>query len=609
MKLPSVQHMITESVTSFRRFPFTILSAIVAVSSAIYLTELDFDAESGIATRLLMVSALGISLFTVIVITGEKRSVDVQRLLGLQAAGVLVLALYFFWLPADIADTYQKPVIRYILFFLGMHLLVAVLPYWGSDDMNGFWQYNKSLFLRFLTAVLYSGVLYVGLSVALLSIDQLFGVEIKGERYAELWFILAGLFNTWFFLSGVPEDLDALEEVHDYPKGLKVFTQYVLIPLVAVYVLILYGYTVKIVLEWEWPEGWVANLVLGFSIVGILALLLLHPIRNRVEYGWIKSISRNYYIALLPLVVLLLLAIWVRLSEYSFTENRYFVLVAGFWLGAISLYFIFSSAKNIKLIPASLAVIVFLSSFGPWSAFSVSEHSQVNRLEGYLADNGILTDGSIQPVSAEIPLEDAREISAITRYLAEFHGLAGLEPWFDREPEIWNEIADSAYANADLQAQALVEALGVTYLNRWESTPSIYRSFTASERHSLPIDEYDWLVTDLNLNNGRDSDSLYFDTDTLLISFVRDSAEISLFSSRNEQRPAFSIDLDPMIRRLHAGYSTSESYRIPPEEMVLTAENEGIRLKLLFRNIQARRDEDRWRIESLRLSMLLKYGE
>ena len=88
-----------------------------------------------------------------------------------------------------------------------------------------------------MTAI-FSVVLFAGLAIALAALDNLFGVSVPGKRYAELWVLIVGLFSPWFFLSGVPEDLDSLDRVEEYPKGLKIFAQYILLSLVVVYLLI-----------------------------------------------------------------------------------------------------------------------------------------------------------------------------------------------------------------------------------------------------------------------------------------------------------------------------------------------------------------------------------
>ena len=124
-------------------------------------------------------------------------------------------------------------------------------PYIKSKSLNGFWNYNKILFLRFCSSVLFSAVLYIGITLALLSITLLFDFDIDEDIYAKIWIIIAGLFNTWFFVSGIPEDIEQLDNLQTYPKGLKIFTQYILLPLLFTYLLILYLYGGKIILLWE----------------------------------------------------------------------------------------------------------------------------------------------------------------------------------------------------------------------------------------------------------------------------------------------------------------------------------------------------------------------
>jgi hypothetical protein len=82
---------------------------------------------------------------------------------------------------------------------LGFHLFVAFLPYLRRNELNGFWQFNRALFLRFLTAMLYSQVLYAGLSIALVAIDKLLKIHVPPKSYLYLWILIGFIFNTWFF--------------------------------------------------------------------------------------------------------------------------------------------------------------------------------------------------------------------------------------------------------------------------------------------------------------------------------------------------------------------------------------------------------------------------
>src|SRR6185437_825577 len=159
-----------------------------------------------------------------------------------------------------------------------------------------------------------------------------------------------------------------------------VFTQYVLIPLASVYVVILLAYEVKILIQWSLPKGLVSNLILRYAVFGILSILLIYPLRNQEENKWIKTYARSFYFLLIPLLALLFLAVFTRILPYGITAPRYFLIVLAGWLLFITFYFLLSQKQNIKVIPVSLCILALLSVYGPQSAFSVSRYSQMHLL-------------------------------------------------------------------------------------------------------------------------------------------------------------------------------------------------------------------------------------
>jgi hypothetical protein len=436
MKIPSLETLFKSSAETFKRFPFVLLSAVIGTALWLWCSDLDYleyDSHKWLI-KLTVLAFLGISLQFSIAMFGERKGWNSVLKTGVSLAGFLLLAGLYFWFDFHEID-YQ----RFALYALALHLLTSFAAFLKADEINGFWQFNKAIFLRILTSVLYSGVLFIGLSIAILALDALFDIDLVRDIYLKLFIVIAGIFNTWFFLSGVPENLDELEQSHDYPKALKVFTQYVLLPLVTVYLVILYAYVLKIVLEQSWPHGWVATLVLAFSIAGILSLLLVWPIRNSEGNSWIATFSKWFYRALLPLSVLLGMAIWRRVSEYGITEERYFVIALAVWLLGITLYFIFSKKQNIKVIPISLFLISVAISFGPWGAFETSKRSQIGRLENILLKNKILKSGKVDTIAADIPGKDAQEIRMILDYVSRTHGWKTVYVWLQNRttPDIF----------------------------------------------------------------------------------------------------------------------------------------------------------------------------
>lgn len=321
---------------------------------------------------------------------------------------------------------WQVRALRYAQLSLGAHLLVAFVPFVRTGELNGFWQYNRTLFLRVLITGIYSAVLFAGLSIALVAIEQLFGVDWYHEVYLDLFLTIAFIFTTWFFAGGVPRDVGELEFLDDYPRGLKVFAQFVLIPLVTIYLTILTAYFVKVVITTEWPSGWIGWLVSSVSVVGILSILLTHPIRGREENRWIATYGRGFWLVMLPAIVMLLLAIWKRIAQYGVTEPRYILVVLTLWLAAMAVLYGIVRSQNIKLLPLSLCALAIITFGGPWGAYTVSRNSQTQRFAELLERNGMLDDGRAVAASADVSLEDRQELSGSLTYLLATHGTSHL---------------------------------------------------------------------------------------------------------------------------------------------------------------------------------------
>src|SRR5262245_12050334 len=197
--IPSVRAAAAGARRVAIRFPFVMLAALIAAGVASAMSGAGRHEEALEAA--LVASALGLPLFTALALAAERTgSRQFSLLLGLLGVATLVAlaAAWPHWTGA-------VRVRRWAQLSIGFHLLVAFLPYLDGREPNGFWQYNRALFLRFLGAALHSTVLFLGLAGALLAIDKLLGVHVHTNAYRRLWSLVAFVFNTWFFLGGVPE--------------------------------------------------------------------------------------------------------------------------------------------------------------------------------------------------------------------------------------------------------------------------------------------------------------------------------------------------------------------------------------------------------------------
>lgn len=497
---------VDKAVATLKRFPLPILVSMVAAMALMVLVDLKEESPPFYAwIKVLVAGSLALPFFTGLSFFMECRKPTPVLLWTVHAVALLLLGMYGLLFP-DEPDA--KELIRHVLLLLAVHLWVAVAPAGALVKERGFWEYNKTLFLRFLTAVLFSAVLFGGLCLAILASVQLFGLSIDETIYWRLWCIIATVFNTWFFLSDLPGQVDALNQTTDFPNTLRVFTQFVLLPLITVYLLILYIYGAKIIVTADWPKGWVSYLVIGFSTAGIFALLLVWPLRDDPRFSWIKLYSRNFFRALFPLILLLSASIFIRVRDYGITENRYFIIALACWLMFIAIYFLWSSTKRITVIPSSLLVLSLLAGYGPWSAFSVSEFSQRSRLESILQRYGLLTENGVEPlpVGRKMANDDLVQVSDILYYFTDNYNREELTDYVNIDVDSVVKVAGRyALRNAVLRAwrMPLPDSLS--------TEPDSYFSYYVKEygRDMVEVSGYDYYV---KFDCYKGTDSLIFKT-------------------------------------------------------------------------------------------------
>jgi phosphate starvation-inducible membrane PsiE len=101
-------------------------------------------------------------------------------------------------------------------------------------------------------------------------------------------------------------------------------------------------------------------MVIGFSTFGYLNYIFSKPYESESK---MITLFRQYFpFAVIPQILMLFYALYLRLMQYDLTMNRYFVIIFGLWLGFTSLYLIVSKKKSLSIITASLALLSFVIS-------------------------------------------------------------------------------------------------------------------------------------------------------------------------------------------------------------------------------------------------------
>lgn len=603
MKLPSVFQAAAEARNTFVRFPLVLLDAMIGTACALVL--IDFDGLSGptVLMQIVFGAILGFPLLTGLALTAEHWKWNRLVAVGIQFAGVVFVGFYSITVPQDPSGAPAIHIIRLLMLTVGMILFAFTVPFLKNDNEIGYWNFCKTVCLRVITAGIFAVVMWGGLAIALAALNNLFGVDVPAKRYAELWICINGVFSIWFFLAGVPKNPDSFDGSEEYPKGLKIFSLYILFPLVFIYFVILYAYLGKILLAWDWPQGWVSRLILGFIATGLTSLLLVHPIKDRNENIWMKTTARWFYVVIIPLTIMLFLAVWQRVTEYGFTEGRYLGIAAVVWLCVLAPYYIFSKKKKILFLPASLCVAVFVSSFGPWGMFAVSEKSQVHRLKELLVNNHILVDGRVQSTHDSLQSETTQEISSILDYLSEFHGFDAIQPWMSE-----NLKRDSAGIGEAYKDPAFVAKLmGVPYVRVRQGSVDGIITLTTDRDKALNIAGYERLLQRQRILSG--DMNREFSDQGIAYRIGQDLSMITVTVWRNtNSSDSLLIDLKPLIDNLIAKYGIASADKIPHEEMAFVTAKGTVTIKVFLSTLKIQRNEGKTKVISFEAQVAYKQG-
>lgn len=593
MKFPSIAHVTEQAQNSFMRFSLPLLLAIAGTVLAIIVAET--TSTTPLLSKLLFTIMLCLPLSIGAALFTERLSSKNMRFASMIAVLVFGSFYFIFYAPEyELND--ERTAIRFLVLNIILHLWVTVAAYINKKERYGFWKFNEALFIRLVIGSIFSGVLFLGLSLALAAMDVLFKIKIHGSWYFDLWLMIIGVFNTWFFLAGIPGQYQALNEKQKFPKGLKIFTQYILIPLATIYLAILYAYSIKILLQWSLPKGWVSMLILSYAIVGILAILLVYPLRDDTDNAWVRFFTRFFFIALLPLVVLLFIAIGTRVGQYGITEPRYYIIILGGWLAFIACYFIFSHQKNIKIIPISLAIIGALSLFGPWSAFTISNYNQAARFERLLNKYGIKKSGTtMTAANTKMSRKDTEQIQSIIKYFIDRDEVTALKDYY---PSNFEEITkhiytvykgDDRYSARWNEKQKLNDTL-VAILHIDPSSVGIYyghfRYYSLTDDTPIDIAGFTYLYNFQNRGETGEEKIQISDSNSIVISL--DNNKLTL---KFKDEITSVVDMSNVIDSLT---KYGQSYRIPVGTMTVDGGGK-YPTRFIIRNISVEdRDERKW---------------
>ncbi|MDN5372890.1 MAG: hypothetical protein PWR19_1936 [Carnobacterium sp.] len=574
--IQNIQNKFQGFIQACKRYPLSVVFLVAIAGLNAYMIQQEADDY----TRYLYSFFIGIFLSATAQHVYERFFEKTMQRILLMVGAIILTVLYFYTIGSS-TDYDPETTIKTGIIFFALTFAFMWIP-----TINSKVTFNKSFlatFKSFFTTVLFSVVLYAGIGVILLAVDQLlFSLDYKVNLHCLN--LVASLFAPIFFLSGTPlylskqdEFTQSLEEQADkqeqieqelmVPKVLELLLSYIVIPLTAIFTIILLVYLLQNITGEFWTNNLLEPMLVSYAITVIIVYFLVSTINTKSAIFFRKIFPK----VLVPIVLFQTVSSVLRIQETGLTLGRYYVILFGVFAFIAGIIFSVLPVRKNGWVAVVLIVFSLISILPPVDAFTVSRVSQTNLLKETLVKNNMLEGNKIIP-NASIPDEDKIKISQTIDYLAsmnyskeiewlapynqrlnyQFEEVVGFEPVYDESSFSPNQ---SYYATID-----------------WKGSPL------------LSIEDYDKMIVFSQYDSPTLS-AIDFEVENSTYDIISknedNTTNLSLINEQNDT--LITIDLQETIDQVAA--SAQSKNVITLEEATVTTENEEAKMNIVFTSI------------------------
>ena len=313
------------------------------------------------------------------------------------------LVSFFLFLPLMALDL--KPFL-WTYGFGFTYVLAAILLIVGNKRLD-----NRSFAahaLHVVTQMFFGLIITIVLNMAVVAIFAsffyIFGIDEPKHFYEHIyqfiWFVLA----PQVCCTMIRQNEDNVVEPF---KVLKLILNFILSPAVIIYTIILYTYFIKIVFQWDLPKGGVAWMVMGFIAVALIGRVAQSILSQRY-YDWFY---RRFTIIAIPPLIMYWIGSIYRIRLYSFTESRFYLMVAGVLMTLFVLMLFRERTRRYQLMALIFGAAIILFTYIPGiSAKSIGLACQKQRLTELISELK-LADAKTGKLNDDLDMRSIRQDS------------------------------------------------------------------------------------------------------------------------------------------------------------------------------------------------------
>ncbi len=564
-----IQYIVKGMSRAIIRFPLTVLSLIGATVLICYMISLN-TSPSLFVQKAMFTLLVGAFLGMVAQFATERfEKLSKSRLAVYGVSAFLTLGYFMILWPAPEISA-EIGVRTFVAVFAMLCAVLWVPCYKIKTDFN---QVALVHFKSFFTSVLYSGVLSAGIAAIIATVDILL-FNVNDDAYPYMMTIVWVMFAPLYYLSLLPKfnseeesDLERMKIARSYPRFLEILVSYIAIPLVGTYSLVLLAYFIKILVTLNWPSGQLGPMVLVYSAAGLIVFILASSLENRFSSLYIKIFPK----VLIPVVIMQLISVGIRLNAYGITEARYYVALFGIFSIVVGVMLSLKPIAKNSYIALLAACFAIFSIIPPMDAFTVSRVSQITRVENILQAEGILSEGKLTP-KADASEHTKVETSNILTYLDRQSSLEYID-WLPKEFNIYQDMEK-------------VFGFGPTYPNIEKESQHFYASLDALQPVNISGFDISLIIhSSRSLKEGSESFNFNLEGaeyELMAERLFNQEAKVSVRNSLGAE--LISIELYEFINNM-AKTSNSPREFMSPEDMTLTLDQNGYKLKIVFQHI------------------------
>ena len=385
---------------TFSRFPamylFSVLSAVFACI---------WTCDDAYKTRELLVPYIldfswVIQLAVLVKLLLEKYLVKSTLSRILEFALPVIWAVPFYFLCKQY-DSYRYFYQVYFALALALTFSYACLTAEFSKEKNG-----ANLFISSMISGIIAGCVGTALTIIILAFENLiYKTSNIEELIASAWIFSFYIIFTGFFVSYSTRKSEEIE----LPKAFKIVFLYTLLPLYTLLLLVLYAYLIKSISLLTLPSGLINPFVSVATVVFIIFYLTLSVYKNKVTAFFYRFGS----LFMIPLLVMQIIAFYIRVDAYGLTKNRYISLLYIAFSVICVVYFCIQGFRNknraefssasLKFPFFALALICVFATLPKVNIIDVSDSSLFSKIEEIYKKHDLFENG-------EFKTEKAREI-------------------------------------------------------------------------------------------------------------------------------------------------------------------------------------------------------